>query len=222
MHYTSLKVLLLFLFLIALTSCLESTQGDVEGDVLLLDSLVLTTPPRLSFVEVIPQELTDSAKTEIINRLVHEIDEDTSMVMIEVPDSLNRALFAFYRNDSLVKVRWGLNGPREFLGNERRLLLSGRVKQYYFHSDSLIYREYYCSSWQQTGRCNPVSISVFSWFYERKLISQEIDDNIGYYDGCGCGFVYDVFTYDKKLDELLELIKNAAFKAEAEEQLPRD
>ena len=219
-----LKTFLLSLFaLSALASCVDTTKIDTENHRLALpDTLVLPETPKRSFYDVIPQELTDSAKTEIITRLVNEIDEDTSMVMIEVPDSLNGALFAFYRNDSLVKIRWGHDGRREISGSERPLLLSGKVKQYYFHSDSLIYSEYHCSSWQQTGRCNPVSISVFSWFYERKVISQKIDDNIGYYDGCGCGFVYDVFSYDKKLDELLEVIKNAAFKAEAEEEPARD
>lgn len=209
MHYASRNVLLFFLPFIALASCVENTQVDAAGDVPLLDTLVLPTPPQLSFVEVIPRELTDSAKTEIITRLVTKINEDSTLTLVQVPDSVNGLLSGHFRNDSLVMLHLGYGLGQSM--KDRTTMRSGSTKRYYFHSDSLIFSEYHCSSWQQTGRCSPVSFSVWSWFYEREVISQEMDENIGPYGGCGCGFGFgrELYTYTAQLDELLAIVKLA-------------
>lgn len=208
----------LLLCLMGLVSCVEHSQINADdSSAEVLDTLTSPAPPLLSFHDVIPEELSDSTKTEIITRLVTEINDDSTLTLVEVPDSLNGPFSCYYRNDSLVMLHLG--SGLGYSTKDRPLILSESAKRYYFHSDNLIFSEYHCSSWQQTGRCSPASISVWTWFYEREVISQEMDENIGPYGGCGCGFGYDSFGYDKRLEEFLGIIKKAQQASKASEKL---
>lgn len=219
MHKAHKTYLVLFLGLMGIVSCVEDLKVGYEDDRTAgLDTLTLPVPPPLSFHDVIPEELSDSAKTEIITRLVTEINEDSTLTFVQVADSLNGLVSGHFRNDSLVMLHLGFG--LGYSTKDLPMILSGSAKRYYFHSDSLIFSEYHCSSWQQTGRCSPVSISVWSWFYEREVISQEVDENIGSYGGCGCGFGYDheLYTTTEQLDELLAIVKLAKHDAAVQEE----
>ena len=167
-------------------SCNETEKNNLNSERLNnQDSLIIEENNRILFIDIIPENISDSSKTEIINELINEIDTDTSLVHRQANDSINLNIELFYRNDTLVKI---INGNYPGLTLKTPNMLNHNYTAYYFSMDTLICSRYECNSYQQTGRCNPVAISVFSFIYNRKIISQKIDDKIGQYHMCGCGF----------------------------------
>ncbi|MGK0389779.1 MAG: hypothetical protein ACI94Y_002524 [Maribacter sp.] len=149
------------------------------------DELSTIKDDLIQFTDIIPINMPDSSKVEIIEQLVSEIDMDISLTHIDIVDSLNPSIHAFYRNDTLVKI---VQGNMPLFAIETFCMMRTNYSQYYFHMDSLICAQYKCSRYQQTGRCNPVSIFIHSIVYNSQVIFQEIDDKIGQYYSCGCGF----------------------------------
>lgn len=106
---------------------------------------------------------------------MEEIDRDTSLVMQENSDSLGNSLWAFFRNDSLVKIMSG----------SPSIYISGSSTYYLFNGEliALLYR---CSKIQNTGMCNPVSASSLFYFYQDSVIEESHQNHIGSYIHCGC------------------------------------
>lgn len=149
------------------------------------------------FTDVIPEHVPDSTKVFMINQLISDIDNDSSLIEVKTVDSLEIPIAGFYRNDSLVKILKGTFPGVKF--DTRLSALGYKYSAYYFLMDSLIHSRYECNSYQQTGRCNPVFISVDSYFYNGQIISEIVDDQIGQYWSCGCGMPPKVIDQiDKK------------------------
>ena len=192
------QIQIIFCFLIFI-SCneLETNKSNSENQ----DSSKSERTKQTRFIDIIPENISDSSKTEIIKQLANNIDLDTLLRSKMIPDSLNSNIYAFYRNDTLVKISQG-------------------NMTYYFLKDRLILNRYACSVYQQTGRCNPVSALSAFFFYNNKVISQEHQINIGFpYQVCGCN---NYSSYEKEeniskyesltsteLNRLKELIKTA-------------
>lgn len=165
------------------------------------DISVVEATNVIRLTDIIPQNISDSSKTQIINQLAREIDIDTLLIFREIPDSINSVIYAFYRNDTLVKI-------------------SQKNMSYYLLKEKLILNRYACNVYQQTSRCNPVSAYSAFFFYNNKIISQEHHINIRFpYQGCGCN---DYSSYEKEenvakyesiviteFNRLKELIKTA-------------
>lgn len=167
------------------------------------------------FTDLIPQHLSDSAKINLIKHYVKRIENDSTLSHVTLSDSLNVQLHAFYRNDSLVKIIDGSLFPEPFETNLNPL--RNRHTSYYFLKDSLIFSHYSCSSWMQTGRCSPVSISIRTSIYLQHILHQEVDNKIGPYVGCGCGFPpfggqndpRYVAQYFAQIKQVIERVKKA-------------
>ncbi len=193
------QIQILFCLLI-FVSCQGTEKSKIKsGNLNNQGSLTIEEPNRIHFNDIIPENISDSSKTEIIRHLVDEIDADTLLLHKHTTDSTNSNIELFYRNDTLVKIVNG-NYPGLTLGTPN--ILNHNYTAYYFSMDTLICSRYECNSYQQTGRCNPVAISVFSFIYNRKIISQKIDDKIGQYHSCGCGFSSDFGLRTEKIIEV--------------------
>lgn len=176
---------LLFCLLI-LSSCNELTNNKQKTeDDISQDSLSIDDKEQIYFDNIIPKNSSDSSKTETIKRLIQEIDNDTSLIVKEINDSSNSNVYAFYKDDLLVKI---INGFKPNIGlfENEPSFMRYHFTEYYFFMDSLIFSRYECNYQQQTGRCSSVAIRINSYIYKRQIIFQEIDDMIGPYDHCGC------------------------------------
>jgi hypothetical protein len=178
---------LLFCLLI-LSSCNELTNNKQKTeDSNIPDSLAIDNANQIYFDDIIPENASDSSKTETIKRLIQEIDNDTSLILKEINDSSNSNVYAYYKDDLLVKIIKGFKPGVGLFENEPSFMRY-HFTEYYFFMDSLIFSRYECNSFQQTGRCNSVAIRINSFIYNRQIIFQEIDDMIGPYDNCGCDY----------------------------------
>lgn len=200
--------------LIGLISCNEETSDVYHEEH--KDNKVDKRTVKL-FTDVIPENVPDSTKVDMIDQLISVIDKDSSLIEVKTVDSLEIPIVGFFRNDSLVKIIKGTYPGVKF--DTRFSALGYRYSVYYFLMDSLIHSRYECNSYQQTGRCNPVFISVDSYYYNRQIISEIVDDQIGPYWSCGCGMPPKVIDQIEKksresinyeyIDELKEIINTA-------------
>lgn len=177
-----MKRLYIVSILIGLLSCDEETSGrnhDEHGRIKVDNGM-----PKL-FSDVIPENAPDSAKVNMIVQLISDIDTDSSLIEIKTVDSLEIPIVGFFRNDSLVKIVRG-NSPFGLFDSKPKFT-NYRYNNYYFLMDTLIYSKSECNNFQHTGSCNPVYISIDSYYYNGRLISEIIDDQIGQYWRCGCG-----------------------------------
>jgi|SRR5690554_146171 len=136
------------------------------------------------FTDVIPENVKDSVKIDIIDQLVSEIDMDSTLTEIKTVGSLEIPLLGFYRNDSLVKILKGHTPLPDFDAQSK--FINRNYTSYYFLMDTLVFSRYECSNYQQTGSCNPVYISIDSYYYNGQIITEIVDDQIGQYWSCGC------------------------------------
>jgi hypothetical protein len=188
--------------LLILISCNETVENKSNSESQKnQDSSIIGAIHQIRFTDIIPENTSDSLKTEIIKQLVNDIDIDTLLMHKVISDSLNSDVYVFYRNDTMVKI-----GQRHM--------------SYYFLKDRLILARYRCIFNQHTGRCDPVSAFSDFYFYNKKVINQTHDIRIKYpYGGCGCR---DLSPYEKKdniakyetittteINRLKELIKTA-------------
>jgi len=192
---------LLFCLLI-LSSCNELTNNKQKTeDSNIPDSLAIDNANQIYFDDIIPENASDSSKTETIKRLIQEIDNDTSLILKEINDSSNSNVYAYYKDDLLVKIIKGFKPGVGLFENEPSFMRY-HFTEYYFFMDSLIFSRYECNSFQQTGRCNSVAIRINSFIYNRQIIFQEIDDMIGPYDHCGCDYLPSFGTKKEGYPEL--------------------
>lgn len=198
------KIFLLILHILMASSCNQSRQENTKNtDDPNSDNDV---KKELKFTDVIPNNLSDSLKAEVLLDLVTKIDEDTTLIQIQYLDSLGSNILAFYREDSLVKIITGLYP--EAINNVKLNVMDINYNAYYFFMDTLISMYYECNRNQHTGRCNPVSASSKFYFYHNKIISQKHDVNIAYpYWACGCTDFSFYEKSDKKVDLELALAK---------------
>jgi hypothetical protein len=174
--------------LVILCSCNDIRNNKQETeDSISQDSLAIDDINQVYFDDIIPKNISDSSKTETIKRLIQEIDNDTSLILKEIIDSSNSNVYAYYKDDLLVKIIKGFKPGVGLFENEPSFMRY-HFTEYYFFMDSLIFSRYECNSFQQTGRCNSVAIRINSFIYNRQIIFQEIVDKIGPYDHCGCDY----------------------------------
>ncbi len=171
---------------------------------------------EILFTDIIPEHLSDSLKVDIMNHLVSNIDTDSSLITKEAADSAGIPVIGFFKNDSLLKILIGnytSNRPDAIFG-------SYDYTTFYFLMDTLIYSKHECKHASlRTGSCNSVYLSIESYYYNGRKISEIVDDQIGDYWSCGCGMSPKVMTQiDKKsresinygyIEELKELINTA-------------
>lgn len=209
-----MKKLYIFSILIGLLSCNEEISGrnnDVHGNTKVENKI-----PKL-FSDVIPENAPDSTKVNMIDQLISDIDLDSSLIEIKTVDSLEIPIVGYFRNDSLVKI---VKGNKPFrLFDSRPKFTNYRYNSYYFLMDTLIYSKSECNNFQHTGSCNSVYISIDSYYYNGRIISEIIDDQIGQFWRCGCGIPpNDLAPIDRKtrksinyqyIEGLKELINTA-------------
>ena len=163
---------------------------------------------EILFTDVIPENVTDSVKIAIIDQLVSEIDIDSSLTEIKTVDSLEFPLLGFYRNDSIVKILKGYTPHPDF--DAKSKFIDRNYTSYYFLMDKLVYSRTECSNYQQTGSCNPVYLSIDSYYYNGQMIAEMVDDQIGQYWSCGCGMppkVTDKNSRERITYEFIERLK---------------
>lgn len=202
------KPILLLICILGFISCAEvQTEGLNSEASVSADSLSIEIAKPLTFTDVIPESLSDTAKVEMIAKLINEVNQDTSLMYLQTTDSLDKVIFALYRADTLVKI---IEGAYPYLVLEGALKsLNLNYTEYYFLKDSLIASRYSCSTFKHTAMCNPVSVIVFSIYYNQRIISQAIEDHVSSYPFCGCdapvfnraddGFIYPNY---KRIDYL--------------------
>jgi len=152
------------------------------------------------FTDVIPENVPDSVKIDIIDQLVSEIDMDSSLTEIKTVDSLEIPLLGFYRNDSLVKILKGYSPHSDFDAQSK--FIDRNYTSFYFLMDTLVFSRQECSNYQQTGRCNPVYISVDSYYYNEQIIAEIVHDQIGQYWSCGCGIFPEYIPQKDKSNQI--------------------
>ena len=147
-------------------SCNAEEKSKINSDNLNnQDSLIIDETNQIQFADIIPENISDSSKVEIIKQWVNEIDTDTMLIHKRVTDSIHSQIELFYRNDTLVKI---IKGHPPGLMLKTPNFLTHNYTAYYFLMDTLICSKFECNSYQQTGRCNPVAISRSSIIYKRK------------------------------------------------------
>lgn len=181
------KSLFLLFSVVVVFACKEEATKIKISPKYVMDTAFQIANP-LVFNDVIPDSLSDSLKVIRITHELKNIENDTVFTTIEYLDSLNVIYSGFFRNDSLFKIIKGRHNFYSTFQAEPKItsLYANSYELFYFVKDSLVYSVYRCSSFQQTGRCNPVSISIQTFYYGNQIIAQEIDDNVGMYFGCGC------------------------------------
>ena len=178
----------LFICAVLLVSCTDVESKNINsGD----NSVQIDQENEtLKFTDIIPENITDSSKAEIIGRLIQDIRLDTTLVRSEFKDSTGILLNAYYRNDTLVQIVKGMHPGPEF---DAIPFWGFNYTVCYFFMDSLIALFDNCSSIQQTGMCNPVSRHSSFYFYGDKIVFETQDSEIGNYVHCGC------YDYSHKL-----------------------
>lgn len=183
-------------FFVLILSSIYGCKEEVSKNVVLPKYVLDTTfqmPKKLTFFDVIPDSLTDSLKIDCINEQIRAIEKDTTLTLVSYKDSVNTPYHGLFRNDSLVKIIKGylpLLSMKDFTIEIASFFLWDNYEMFYFVKDTLVYAGYRCSNNMQTGRCNPVSISVETIYYSNEILAQEIEDNVGSYFGCGCSSIY--------------------------------
>ncbi|MGB0933591.1 MAG: hypothetical protein ACPGU5_04870 [Lishizhenia sp.] len=178
---------LFLLFLLVVVACKEQPTKIKISPKYEMDTALQIVKP-LVFNDIIPDSLSDSLKVIGIIHELKNIENDSVFTTVEYVDSLNVVYSGFFRNDSLFKIIKGRHNFYSTFQAEPKItsLYASSYELFYFVKDSLVCSTYRCSSFQQTGRCNPVSISIQTFYYGKQIIAQEIDDNVGMYYGCGC------------------------------------
>jgi hypothetical protein len=161
----------------------------------------------LQFSDIIPDNISDSAKSNKLNEMVKNIEFDTTLTKKNFSDSSDLKITGYFKNDALVKIMMGVFFDNSFgtIPNVTSYDLNTyyyNFKTYYFFMDKFICLKYECNNYQNTGLCNPVSARSMFYFYFDSVIGQNHNVNIDYpYDACGC---QDLSHYEKnnKMNEL--------------------
>lgn len=145
---------------------------------------------------IVPKVANDSIASSHIAAYFIDVEQDSTLLQFSVRDSVHSNLVASYRNGQLVKLATGSHGGFGlYLPNG----LAHNYTAYYFAEDHLLFSKYDCYRYQQTGRCNPVGITVDTYFLKGTIIRQDIDDRIGSYFGCGCGMGLYFYQHQPEL-----------------------
>jgi len=182
------KIITILIFTHILLSCTENNK--TISPVIEIESENIDIP-KILFTDIIPEHLTDSTKTSVIENLISQIDKDSNLVMKKNIDT-TEITYAFYRNDSLIKIV-NRHGPRYNLPTTpndyqytNTVGCGESSSSYYFVMNRLVCVMTECRSCQSTGRCNSIYSALKIYFYNDTLINHQYQIEGSTFDYCGC------------------------------------
>lgn len=160
-----MKYLITIIIILVLLSCNGKSAYEARGS---------TTEEAISrevvFTDIIPENISDSTKIDKIKEIIRSTDLDTSLVLVEVIDSIEIApakhYLAKYRNDTLVKISVFQGVPHFTIEST-----------YYFLMNELISVEEFCRAGRAAAMCNSEAVRFNLYFYNGKVIGEESWDS---------------------------------------------